>query len=101
MLSFSSSPVGQPSLVEWVVGTLETRGPQTLDQLSQRLPDTNWAQLLLAIDYLSRKGQVSLDLVRRGDYVVALSRGDAPTESPLEAPRTELVGTQPFPVTVV
>jgi hypothetical protein len=87
----SSSLVGQPSLVDWLLGTLETRGPQTLDELGGRLPDTNWAQLLLAVDSLSRSGQVSLALVGRADYVVALSSAGA---SALEGRQTELVGAK-------
>lgn len=92
MLS-SLSSVSQPSLVEWVLGTLETRGAQTLEDLASRLPDTNWAQLLLAIDYLSRKGRVSMALAGRADYVVSLRSGEASPATIEEAPRVELVGT--------
>ena len=92
MLS-SLSSVSQPSLVDWVLGTLETRGSQTLDKLASRLPDTNWAQLLLTIDYLSRKSRVSMALVGRADYVVSLRSGEASIETMEEAPGTELVGT--------
>jgi hypothetical protein len=81
MLSFSSSSMGQPSLVDWVLGTLETGGPQTLEQLANRLPDVNWAQLLLAVDYLSRKGRISIDLVGRGDYIISFSKSEAPFEA--------------------
>jgi hypothetical protein len=81
MLSLLSSTVGQPSLVEWVVGILQERGPQTLDELGHCLPDTNWAQLLLAVDYLTRNGHISMDLVRRGDYLVSLSQPEAPSPS--------------------
>ena len=78
MVSLLSSTVGQPSLVDWVVGMLQERGPQTLDELGQCLPDTNWAQLLLAVDYLTRNGHISMDLIRRGDYVISLSKPEAP-----------------------
>jgi hypothetical protein len=90
MFSLSSSSAGQPSLVDWLMGTLETSGAQTLDQLSCRLPDTNWAQLMLAVDYLSRNGQVSLELVARGDYLVCLNK--AGVSIAFEEPHTELAG---------
>ena len=57
------------------------RGPQTLDELAHRLPDTNWAQLLLAVDYLTRNKRVSMDMVRRSDYVISLSKPEAPEET--------------------
>ena len=94
MLSFPSSSVSQPSLVDWLLGTLEMQGPQTLNELGGRLPETNWAQLLLAVDYSSRNGQVSLTWVPRGDYVVSLSKGAASPEAALQEPHTELVGAR-------
>ena len=93
MLSFPSSSVEQPSLADWLVGTLQESGPRTLDELGQRLPDTNWAQLLLAVDYLSRNGHASMSLLPQGDYLVSLSRAGGPSESALSRASTELVST--------
>jgi hypothetical protein len=68
--------VRQPSLAEWLMGTLQEAGPQTLDELGQRLPHTNWAQLLLAVDHLSRNGHISMNLIDQGNYL--LSRSQTP-----------------------
>jgi hypothetical protein len=85
-----SSCLGQPSLADWLVGTLQEWGPQTLDQLGQRLPNTNWAQLLLAVDYLSRNGLVTVGLISRGDYLVSLSKLREPSERASGEPSMEL-----------
>jgi hypothetical protein len=71
-----SEPLGfteRPSVEEWVLAALQSRGTQTLDQLGASLPETNWAQLFLAVDRLSRAGLVSLRPADRGDYEVALN----------------------------
>jgi len=68
-----ASIVERPSVEEWVLASLRARGSQTLDQLGSALPETNWAQLFLAIDRLSRSGLVTLRPARQGDYLVSLT----------------------------
>ena len=72
------------SVEEWVLGTLGERGPQTLDQLGASLPEANWAQLLLAIDRLTRQGEISMRIHSHGDYLIALTPS-VPTGDPRRA----------------
>jgi hypothetical protein len=72
MLSFHAEVMQVPSVEEWLLGTLRERGPQTLDQLGKSLPEANWAQLLLAIDRLSRRKEISMRSHPPGDYLIAL-----------------------------
>jgi hypothetical protein len=65
-----------PSIDEWVVGLLQKKGAQTLDQLAGSLPEVNWAQLFLAVDRLSRSGKVLLCHGQRGDYIISLKEAD-------------------------
>ncbi|MGH7231498.1 MAG: hypothetical protein ACREJU_09095 [Nitrospiraceae bacterium] len=62
----------QPSVDEWIVGRLQEQGSQTLDQMADSLPEVNWAQFFLAVDRLSRSGQIVLWHRHRGDYLVSL-----------------------------
>lgn len=50
---------------------LRERGPQTLDRLCE-LPDWTWAQVLLAVDHLSRSRDVAIELVAPREYHVSL-----------------------------
>jgi hypothetical protein len=52
---------------------LRQNGPQMLDTLCE-LPDFNWAQVLMAVDHLSRSREVSLELVGSREYQVSLTR---------------------------
>jgi hypothetical protein len=61
--SFSCGVLQGPSVEEWVVGTLREKGPQTLDQLGEALPQANWAQLLFAIDRLSRRRDITCGFI--------------------------------------
>jgi hypothetical protein len=72
MVSVHAEVMQGPSVEEWVLGTLQEGGPQTLDQLAESLPEANWAQLLLAIDRLSRHGDISMRSHPPGDYLIAL-----------------------------
>ena len=63
---------GRPSVDEWIVGRLREQGSQTLDQMANSLPEVNWAQFFLAVDRLSRSGQILLWHRQRGDYLVSL-----------------------------
>jgi hypothetical protein len=70
------NPSHNPSIDEWVVGLLQKKGAQTLDQLAGSLPEVNWAQLFLAVDRLSRSGKVLLCHGQRGDYIISLKEAD-------------------------
>ena len=67
----------RPSVDEWVIGLLQERGAQTLDQLADSVPGVNWAQFFLAVDRLSRSGQILLWHREWGDYLVSL-KGNEP-----------------------
>ena len=51
---------------------LRQQGPQTLDALCE-LPEFTWAQVLLAVDHLSRSRDISLELVGPREYQVSLT----------------------------
>ena len=55
-----------------LVEILRQRGPQMLDTLCE-LPEFNWAQVLMAVDHLSRSREVALELVAPREYQVSLS----------------------------
>jgi hypothetical protein len=61
------------SVDEYILGLLRRKGAQTLDHLGQSLPNVNWARLFLAIDRLSRAGQIAIAPPQDGDYLVSLS----------------------------
>ena len=61
------SPQQCPSMKDWVLGVLQEGGGQTLDELGSLLPSANWAQFFLAIDRLSRDGEIGLRLVGNGE----------------------------------
>ena len=50
---------------------LRQQGPQTLDTLCE-LPEFTWAQVLLAVDHLSRSRRVSIELIGQREYQVSL-----------------------------
>ena len=64
----------KPERHEWLVEILERNGPQTLDALGASMPSTSWAQLFLAVDWLSRSGAITLRSIGRGTYLVSLAR---------------------------
>ncbi|HJU03809.1 MAG TPA: hypothetical protein VJ692_01565 [Nitrospiraceae bacterium] len=66
----------RPSVDEWIIGRLQEKGSQTLDQMADSLPEVNWAQFFLAVDRLSRSGRIMLWHRHRGDYVVSLKEAD-------------------------
>ena len=51
---------------------LRQNGPQMLDTLCE-LQEFNWAQVLMAVDHLSRSREVALELVAPREYQVSLS----------------------------
>jgi hypothetical protein len=52
-----------------------------LDDLERRLPDFTWNQVFLAIDRLSRTGQVRVTAKGLGVYTVRLPTKDSPGRS--------------------
>jgi hypothetical protein len=59
-----------------VLEILQNRGPQTLDALCE-LPEFTWAQVLLAVDHLSRSREVSIEPIGPREYQVSLADGRA------------------------
>jgi len=55
---------------------LREKGPQTLENLCA-IPDLGWAQVLLAVDHLSRTREVAIVLIAPGEYQVSLNGGNA------------------------
>lgn len=53
---------------------LSLKGPQMLDVLCD-LPEFTWAQVLLAVDHLSRSRDISIELIGRNEYQVSLTEG--------------------------
>ncbi|MBX3300953.1 MAG: hypothetical protein KF693_01930 [Nitrospira sp.] len=53
-----------------VLDILERHGAKTLDQLEGELTHIGSAQLLFAIDRLSRSGRIAIGPPRKGDYLV-------------------------------
>jgi hypothetical protein len=51
---------------------LRRDGPQTLDALCE-LPEFTWAQVLMAVDHLSRSRDISLELIGPREYQVSLA----------------------------
>jgi len=58
------------SIEERILEVLCERGAHMVDQLGGVLPDIGGAQLLLAIDRLSRTGAVAIGSPKNGDYLV-------------------------------
>lgn len=55
---------------------LREKGPQTLENLCA-LPDLGWAQVLLAVDHLSRTREVAIEMIAPCEYQVSLNGGSA------------------------
>lgn len=58
------------SIDERILEVLRERGAHMLDQLGEVLQDIGGAQLLLAIDRLSREGSIGIGPPKNGDYLV-------------------------------
>jgi len=65
-----------------VLGILEQQGARTLDQLEGELLHVGSAQLLFAIDRLSRSGRIAIGPPSNGEYLVWVI-----AESPYRATR--------------
>jgi hypothetical protein len=57
-----------------ILEILGQEGPQMLDTLCE-LPEFTWAQVLLAVDHLSRSRDISIELIGRNEYQVCLTEG--------------------------
>lgn len=55
-----------------VLEILRENGPQTLDHLCA-LPDLGWAQVLMAVDHLSRCEAIALELIAPREYQVSIT----------------------------
>ena len=55
---------------------LREKGPQTLESLCA-IHEMSWSQVLLAVDHLSRSGEVAIELIAPCEYQVSLSGGNA------------------------
>lgn len=65
---------GDCSLIdEQILETLRVFGAQTIEQLVSSFTGASWAQVFLAIDRLSRSGQVSLRPTGGREYRVSLN----------------------------
>lgn len=58
---------------ERLLAALATEGPQTIESLAS-LPGLSWAPVFLALDRLSRSGEVLLRPVGHGEYQVSINR---------------------------
>lgn len=68
----SEASVSEKRLLE----VLREKGPQTLESLCA-LPDMSWAQVLLAVDHLSRSREVAIALIAPCEYRVSLCGASA------------------------
>ncbi|BCA52983.1 hypothetical protein W02_01230 [Nitrospira sp. KM1] len=66
LMSFSDC-----SIDEWLLSTLQMRGPQTLTDLSNSIPDAQRTPLFLAVDRLSRSGDIVVGCPTCGDYMIS------------------------------
>jgi hypothetical protein len=55
---------------------LREKGPQTLENLCA-IPDLSWAQVLLAVDHLSRSREVAIEMIAPCEYQVSLNGANA------------------------
>jgi hypothetical protein len=83
-------PIDKPSLDEWILGALQRRRSQTIDQLAVSLGDVNWSEFFLAIDRLTKSGVILLWPSPIGDAVLSLNVTDWQA---VEDPTGQLVGS--------
>jgi hypothetical protein len=62
-----------PSIDEWIIAVLEGKGEQKLEALASLLQETNWAQLFLAVDRLSRAEKIRIRQTSDHDYLLSLA----------------------------
>lgn len=64
---------GVSAIEERLIEVLRENGPQTLETLCA-LPDVSWAQVLLAVDHLSRSCTVVMERIAPCEYQLSLNR---------------------------
>ena len=74
MIMSEERTLGESACERRILEILREQGPQMLDSLCE-LPELTWAQVLLAVDHLSRAREVSIELVGRNEYQVSLAPG--------------------------
>jgi hypothetical protein len=67
---------GESACERRLLELLSQHGPQTLDALCE-LPEFTWAQVLLAVDHLSRSRDISIEPIGQREYQVSLTEGQA------------------------
>jgi hypothetical protein len=68
------TPINQINQIESVIlQRLARRGPCTIDELAQRLPDYSWNQVFTSVDRLSRGSVLTLRRPTAFQYVVSLN----------------------------
>ncbi|MCS6290887.1 MAG: hypothetical protein H8K10_18160 [Nitrospira sp.] len=72
MSVMSTAKNGVSSIEGRVIEVLREQGPQTLECLCA-LPDVSWAQVLLAVDHLSRSCTVAIERIAPCEYQVSLN----------------------------
>lgn len=77
----SAMPDSGEPLDEWVLAMLQQQGPQWLHQLEDTLHRAESAQLIVAIDRLTRRGDISLWPLAHGNYLLMPRRVDSPPGS--------------------
>lgn len=67
------------AIIDDVRMRLEANGPECrIDEVVDFCPDLTWSQVFLAIDYMSRTGQVRLKMDRARSYRVKVLTSVAP-----------------------
>jgi hypothetical protein len=72
MCVISTEIDGVSSIERRLIEVLREKGPQTLESLCE-LPDVSWAQVLLAVDHLSRSCTVAIERIAPCEYQVSLN----------------------------
>lgn len=61
----------RPSIEDWILNIVDARGAVTLDQLGEFVSSASWVSAFLAVDRLSRSGQITLRRIENGDYQIS------------------------------
>ena len=72
----------QGTVVDRILEAVRCAPGCELDDLELRLPDLTWNQVFLAIDRLSRTGQVRMTAMGKGTYTIWLPHKEKRTRPP-------------------
>lgn len=61
----------RPSIEDWILNIVNARGAVTLDQFGEFVSSASWASAFLAVDRLSRSGEMTLRRIKNGDYQIS------------------------------